>query len=121
MNRYVKCVNHKQYIHFKGEPLSDAPIYGLEIGQVYKVAPPEENDGREELRVIDASGEDYLYPAIYFEPLAISSDSRADATITIHLPQWLKGMLHAEAIVAGKSISTLARQWLAERLDLPTT
>jgi hypothetical protein len=120
MNRYVKCVNNKQYIHVKGEPLPDAPIYGLEVGQVYRVAPPEANDGAEELRVIDASGEDYLYPASYFEPLETDSDSRANTTITIHLPQWLKGILHAEAIAAEQSISTLARQWLEERLDLPT-
>jgi hypothetical protein len=118
MSRYVKCINNKQFIRFKGEPPPDAPIYGLEVGQVYKLAPPEPNDG-DMLRVIDGSGEDYLYPASYFEPLIIPQNGHVAKTLTAHVPEWLYGVLHAEAIAANKSMSALLREWLTQHLDLP--
>jgi hypothetical protein len=89
----------------------------LVVGQVYKVAPPDENDG-DLLRVIDESGEDYLYPARYFEPLSID-DEETSETIATYVPAWLKGVLHAEAVAANISMSALVRTWLEERLDLP--
>jgi hypothetical protein len=39
----------------------------------------------------------------------------------VHLDPYLKGVLHAEAIAAKKSISALLREWIDERLDLPAT
>jgi hypothetical protein len=114
--RYVRCVNNKAYIAHKDQPPPDYELSTLLIGQIYKVAPPKEHDG-DLLRVIDESGEDYLYPARYFEPLMMQGDQVAE-TITAHVPAWLKGALHAEAVAAGKSISALTREWLEERLDL---
>jgi hypothetical protein len=38
----------------------------LELPQVYRVLPDEDAEQDGDLRVIDASGEDYLYPADYF-------------------------------------------------------
>lgn len=35
--------------------------------KLYPVLEPLENDPRQHLRIIDESGEDYLYPEIYFE------------------------------------------------------
>ena len=86
-------------------------------GRVYKVAPPEKND-RGMLRVIDGSGEDYLYPGGYFEPFLPESNAPSES-VTVHLDPYLKGVLHAEAIAARKSISALLRDWIDERLDLP--
>jgi hypothetical protein len=40
------------------------------------------------------------------------------ATITTHVPAWLKGVLYAEALATGRSMSALTREWLEERLDL---
>lgn len=89
------------------------------VGKVYKLTPPKPNDGNL-LRVIDESGEDYLYPASYFEPLIIN-DGPATDSITTHLPPWLKGVLYAEAVAADKPISVLLREWIEERLALPAS
>ena len=105
--RYVRCINNKGFIHDQNGQLFDETIADLQIGQVYKVAPPDKNDGNF-LRIIDASGEDYLYPANYFEPFVPAKTSKST-----------KGVLHAEALAAQKSTSALLREWIDERLDLP--
>jgi hypothetical protein len=117
INRYVRCINNKRFLFFKNEPIRDEELSRLIVGHVYKVAPPEANDG-DDLRIIDESGEDYLYPASYFEPLSIDTH-RHNKTISTHLPEWLYGVLYAEAVAADKSVSALMREWLEERLDLP--
>lgn len=66
--RYVRCIDNRGFIYDQDGKLFDETIDDLMIGAVYTLAPPHENDG-EMLRVIDGSGEDYLYPATYFEPL----------------------------------------------------
>ncbi|PKO23575.1 MAG: hypothetical protein CVU38_03435 [Chloroflexi bacterium HGW-Chloroflexi-1] len=72
------------------------------------------------VRVIDGSSEAYLYPADYFEPLLIKGGARpANRQVTIHPDEITKGILHAEALAARKSISALLREWIDERLDLP--
>lgn len=43
----------------------------LERGRTYRVV-PDDTIGAEEIRVVDESGEDYLYPAEFFSPLAKS-------------------------------------------------
>jgi hypothetical protein len=50
---FMVCVNNSSY------PAS------LELGKAYEVV-PDESLGPEDIRVIDESGEDYIYPAIYF-------------------------------------------------------
>ena len=114
MNHYVRCVNNQTL--FTDDLAQD---YGphLVIGRVYKLVPPKKNDG-DLLRVIDGSGEDYLYPSHYFEPF-IPQGQEASETITVHLDPYMKGVLHAEAIATRKSVSSLVREWLDERLDLP--
>lgn len=44
----------------------------LELHKVYRVLPDAEAEAEGDLRVIDESGEDYLYPADYFLPLPVS-------------------------------------------------
>jgi len=43
----------------------------LYIGKVYQVIRPEPHDGPNDLRVIDEEGEDYLYAARQFVPVAL--------------------------------------------------
>jgi hypothetical protein len=83
------------------------------------VAPPEANDGPDELRVIDESGEDYLYPASYFESLEVTDNHPANKTITAHVPEWFYGILYAEAVAANKPMSTCICELLEDRLNLP--
>lgn len=52
--RIAICVNNEEY------PAS------LELHKVYRVLPDKEAEQDGDLRVIDESGEDYLYPAEYF-------------------------------------------------------
>ncbi len=52
--RFAICVNNSEY------PVS------LELHKIYRVLPDDEAARDKDLRVIDESGEDYLYPAEYF-------------------------------------------------------
>ncbi len=52
--RFAVCINNSGY------PTS------LELHKIYRVLPDEEAVAEGDLRVIDESGEDYLYPADYF-------------------------------------------------------
>jgi len=113
--RYVRCIKNETLYE---DDLAKTYDPFLVIGQVYKVAPPDKNDQAFELRVIDGEGEDYLYPADYFEPFVPSGDEKTES-VTVHLDQYQKGVLHAEAIAAKKPVSALLREWIDERLDLP--
>ena len=110
--QYVRCLNNQPYVGFSDQPLPKEPLAGLIVGAVYKIAPPTENDG-DLWRVIDETGEDYLYPARYFEPLDLTDTTLA--TVTVRIPTWLKGILHAEAVASGRSVSAQLRHWLIER------
>jgi hypothetical protein len=117
MSRYVKCRKNDTY--FKDDLAQT--FADLTVGQVYKqmaLYPQETDSGM--VRVIDGSGEPYLYPAEYFEPLLIRGGDRpSNQQLTIRLDEITKGVLHAEAVAAKKSISALLRAWIDERLDLP--
>ncbi len=52
--RFAICIDNSQY------PAS------LEVHKVYRVLPDEDAERDGDLRIIDESGEDYLYPAEYF-------------------------------------------------------
>lgn len=117
--RYVRCINNKGFIYNQAGQLFDDTIPDLVIGKVYKVAPPAEHDG-DMFRVVDESGEDYLYPANYFEPLLMNENGNYREAVTVHVDDFIKAILHAEALAAKKSVSALLREWIDERLDLPT-
>ncbi len=46
----------------------------LELRKIYQALPDEAAAEDGYLRVIDESGEDYLYPAYYFLPIELSKD-----------------------------------------------
>lgn len=43
----------------------------LELRKIYQVLPPEPNDPRGYIRIVDESGEDYLYNAKAFEAVQL--------------------------------------------------
>ena len=116
--QYLRCVKNDTYF---ADDLADGFV-DLQIGQIYKQLPLyEEERGSGMVRVIDDSGDSYLYPASYFESVDLSAAIQPDrsAAITLRLNPLLKGMLHAEAVAARKSVNALLREWIDERLDLP--
>lgn len=123
MFQYAKCINNQTY--FKDD-LAHTFEPDLFIGKVYRVAPPLSNDDPSMIRIFDGSygqaGSEigYLYPRDYFELVDLNaSNGHADKSVTVHLPEAIAGILHAEAIMAEKSVSALIRDWIDERLDLP--
>ena len=48
----------------------------LEIRKVYEVLTDTRAETHHQIRVIDESGEDYLYPADYFAPLRLPSATK---------------------------------------------
>jgi hypothetical protein len=46
----------------------------LELRKLYQILPPEPNDPEGWLRVVDESGEDYLYNGERFAPLTLPRD-----------------------------------------------
>jgi hypothetical protein len=57
--RFVVCINNEGY------PAS------LELHKIYRVVPDEDAAVDGDIRVIDESGEDYLYPASYFASIKV--------------------------------------------------
>lgn len=57
--RFVLCVRNKDY------------AASLEVRKVYRLLADERAAKHGHLRVVDESGEDYLYPANYFVPIKL--------------------------------------------------
>lgn len=64
MNKqFAICIDNSEY------PAS------LELHKTYRVLPDEDAQADGDLRVIDESGEDYLFPAEYFVLIAVSDET----------------------------------------------
>jgi hypothetical protein len=61
--RFAICVNNSEY------PAS------LELHKIYRVLPDNDAEQDGDLRVIDESGEDYLYPAGYFVVIEVPREA----------------------------------------------
>jgi hypothetical protein len=72
--QFVICVNNEEY------PAS------LQLWKVYRVLPDEKGARHKMIRVVDESGEDYLFSASYFVP--------------VKLPQAVKSAILATATTA---------------------
>jgi len=57
--RFVVCIKNKNY------------AAALELRKLYQVVPDETAAKLHQIRVIDESGEDYLYPEAYFVPVQL--------------------------------------------------
>ncbi|GAN32947.1 MULTISPECIES: hypothetical protein [Candidatus Brocadia] len=60
--KFVVCINNEGY------------QASLELHKLYQVIPDKavEDDG--DIRIIDESGEDYIYPAFYFKKVSLTKD-----------------------------------------------
>jgi hypothetical protein len=59
LSEFVVCVNNSDY------PAS------LELHKIYRVIADKEAEDEGDIRVIDESGEDYIYPSSYFVPIQV--------------------------------------------------
>lgn len=59
LDRFVVCIKNTGY------PAS------LELYKIYQVLPDEDAAVDGDLRIVDESGEDYLYPADFFIPIEV--------------------------------------------------
>jgi len=59
---FVVCINNDGY------------AMSLELRKVYRVLPDESAASEGDVRVVDESGEDYLYPATCFSPIKVSAE-----------------------------------------------
>ena len=59
LQEFVVCINNSNY------PAS------LELHKIYRIVSDKEADLKGDIRVIDESGEDYLYPSSYFVPIQV--------------------------------------------------
>ena len=71
--QFVVCVKNRQY---------DA---SLELRKLYQVLPDDDGAKHKQLRVIDESGEDYLYPEDYFIPVHLPQSSERAVWLTAAL------------------------------------
>lgn len=58
-HKFVVCINNEKY------PAS------LELHKIYRLIPDEDADAEGDIRIIDESGEEYLYPSSYFVPINV--------------------------------------------------
>ena len=56
---FVVCINNSNY------PAS------LELHKIYRAVADKEGNLKGDIRIIDESGEDYLYPSAYFVPIQV--------------------------------------------------
>lgn len=111
---YVRCINNDGY------------AVSLRKNEVYRVLPDRAAEEQNLIRILDETAREagseagYLFAKERFEavePRELAAD--ATATLTVHVPPALRGILHAEALAADQSMSALVWEWLEERLDLP--
>jgi hypothetical protein len=56
---FVVCINNQNY------------LASLEVRKIYQVLPDLKANAHNMIRIIDESGEDYLYPDRYFMPIEL--------------------------------------------------
>ncbi|MEQ8465423.1 hypothetical protein [Coleofasciculus sp. E1-EBD-02] len=68
-NQFVVCISNQDY------PAS------LEVRKIYQVIPDANATQNQMIRVIDESGEDYLYPSSYFVPIQLPKAAKSAFSI----------------------------------------
>ena len=63
-NKFVLCIENEGY------------EASLELRKLYERLPDKEAERHKQVRIIDESGEDYLYPSDYFAPIRLSVQTR---------------------------------------------
>ncbi len=72
-NRFVLCVRNDDY------------AASLELRKVYCVLPDRAAAKEKMLRIIDESGEDYLYPAAFFVPITVPK--KVQGAFAVRIPR----------------------------------
>jgi hypothetical protein len=54
----------------------------LEIRKIYEIVPDKKAEQHHQLRVVDESGEDYLFPEDYFAPVRLPSATKDKLELT---------------------------------------
>lgn len=102
--RYVICKDNSGY------ELSLTPR------QVYEVI-PDPAEANDMIRLVDDSGEDYLFETDLFEPVEDLTNLTTDIAVNLTWP--MKASIYRIANQRGISMSALLREWIDEHLDLP--
>ena len=63
-SRFILCINNEGY-----EAL-------IELRKLYENIPDKEAERHGQVRIIDESGEDYLFPASYFAPVRLLAETK---------------------------------------------
>jgi hypothetical protein len=63
-NKFLLCVDNEGY------------EASLELRKLYENIPDKEAESHGQVRIIDESGEDYLYPSIYFAPVRLLIETK---------------------------------------------
>jgi hypothetical protein len=63
-NKFVLCIENEGY------------EASLELRKLYERLPDKEAERHKQVRIIDESGEDYLYPSDFFAPIRLSVQTR---------------------------------------------
>ena len=63
-NKFLLCVDNHGY------------EASLELRKLYEVLPDKDAERHGQIRIIDESGEDYLFPATYFAPVRLLAETR---------------------------------------------
>lgn len=71
-HHFVICISNEEY------PAS------LEVRKIYRALPDADAKKHQQIRVIDESGEDYLYPEDYFVPVKFPRATEKALARTIH-------------------------------------
>lgn len=72
---YVVCMKSRKTRAYRFAVCIKNEVHDLEVRKVYRVLPDESAAKSNYLRVIDDSGEDYLYPARYFVIIEVPKKS----------------------------------------------
>ena len=65
-NKFLLCVANKGY------------EASLELRKLYEQLPDKEAERHNQVRIIDESGEDYLYPTDFFAPIKLPIQTRSN-------------------------------------------
>ena len=70
-SQFAVCINNGEY------------DVDLIVGKIYRVVKPQRNDGPADIRILDESGEDYLYPRGWFVRVDLPLKAKR-ALVAIH-------------------------------------
>jgi hypothetical protein len=76
-------MSQKKSVHFVVCLKNNGYEASLEPRKIYQALPDEEAESHKMLRVIDESGEDYLFPASLFSPISLSQTLARELALSL--------------------------------------